>query len=390
LAGRFGLPYDAAENGMRKFLCLVSGVGVLIAAHSALAQTDLERATARDAANNGRVAFDAGKYEKAIDYLSRAEQLVHSPTHLLYIARAQAKLGRLVAAHETYLKITRETLASNAPKAFVSAQAAAEQEQEVVDDRLPAVTVVLQGATTAPDISVQMDGTPLPAAMIGIPLPADPGEHTFKATGPTIDSDPVTVKLAEAAKQTVTLKLRSNGAAPPPVTPRTQGTAAGPTAGAAVAVSTMPRNPDTSVADNSQHEVGDASSKGHGPGLFIASAASFAVGIASAGVGTYYLVKSSDTRNESDKVYQQCKLLDPDGTCVDVDMRNQILSLDNQADHQRNLGIVGLVGGGVGVAAGVTFLIVGLNQRNSSTAQVLTPRVMPVFGFRSVGVVGTF
>ena len=144
------------------------------------------------------------------------------------------------------------------------------------------------------------------------------------------------------------------------------------------------------MADNSQHEVGDASSKGHGPGLFIASAASFAVGIASAGVGTYYLVKSSDTRNESDKVYQQCKLLDPDGTCVDVDMRNQILSLDNQADHQRNLGIVGLVGGGVGVAAGVTFLIVGLNQRNSSTAQVLTPRVMPVFGFRSVGVVGTF
>src|SRR6187549_840441 len=143
------------ETAMRTILCLASGVCTFIAAHSALAQTDLERATARDAANNGRAAFDAGKYEKAIDYLSRAEQLVHSPTHLLFMARAQAKLGRLVAAHETYLKITRENLAPNAPKAFVSAQAAAETEQDALDDRLPSVTVVLQGATKAPDVSVQ-------------------------------------------------------------------------------------------------------------------------------------------------------------------------------------------------------------------------------------------
>jgi tetratricopeptide (TPR) repeat protein len=196
------------ETKMRRIPCLVSGACVFIAAQSAFAQTDLERATARDAANNGRAAFDAGKYEKAIDYLSRAEQLVHSPTHLLFIARAQTKLGRLVAAHETYLKISRETLAANAPKAFVSAQAAAEQEQDALDDRLPSVTVTLQGATTAPDVTVQMDGTALPAAMIGIPLPTDPGEHVFKASGPTIISDPVTVRLAEAAKQTVTLTLR--------------------------------------------------------------------------------------------------------------------------------------------------------------------------------------
>src|SRR6187455_375906 len=203
------------ETAMRIIPSLASSVCVLIAAQSALAQTDLERATARDAANNGRAAFDAGKYEKAIDYLSRAEQLVHAPTHLLYIARAQTKLGRLVAAHESYLKINRETLAPNAPKAFVSAQAAAEQEQEALDDRLPSVTVALQGATTAPDLVVQMDGNALPSAMIGIPLPADPGEHVFKASGPTITSDPVTIRLAEAGKQTVTLTLRSTGAAPP-------------------------------------------------------------------------------------------------------------------------------------------------------------------------------
>jgi hypothetical protein len=365
------------ETAMRTISCLVSGVCVLLAAHSAFAQTDLERATARDAANNGRAAFDAGKYEKAIDYLSRAEQLVHSPTHLLFMARAQAKLGRLVAAHETYLKIGREQLSANAPKAFVSAQAAAEQEQDALDSRLPSVTVTLQGATTAPDVTVQMDGTPLPAAMIGIPLPADPGEHVFKASGPTITSEPVTIKLAEAAKQTVTLSLRSTGVARAPVVPAATAAGAGATAARAEndASPNSPSHTETVSVDRSS---------GHGPGLLIASVVSFGLGAASASVGTYYLFKSSNTRDESDALYEDCKLA---GNCPDV--KQEILSKDDEADHQSKLGIVGLVGGGVGLLAGFTFLILDVS-RSDKSARTQTPRVSPVFGFRSVGLVGTF
>jgi len=78
---------------MRRISYLVSVLTVLVSAKGALAQTDLERATARDAANSGRAAFDAGQYERAIDSFSRAESLVHAPPHLLFMARAQAKLG---------------------------------------------------------------------------------------------------------------------------------------------------------------------------------------------------------------------------------------------------------------------------------------------------------
>lgn len=375
------------ETAMRIIPCLATSVCVLIAAQSAFAQTDLERATARDAANNGRAAYDAGKYEKAIDYLSRAEQLVHSPTHLLFVARAQAKLGRLVAAHETYLKITRETLASNAPKAFVSAQSAAEQEQDALDDRLPSVTVTLQGATSAPDIVVQMDGTALPTAMIGIPLPADPGEHVFKASGPTIVSDPVTLRLAEAAKQTVLLTLHSNGAAPPVAAgPHAGHAAAGPaTAAAAAAAVAAPVN----NAPSPPPESVNGDSRGHGPGLMIASMISFGLGAAGAGVGTYYLLKSSSTRNDSDKLFEQCSLASGGGKCTDPIAQDQILSLDNEADHQAKVGIVGVVGGGVGILAGITLLIVDATRSDRSASQS-TPHVTPVFGFRSVGVVGTF
>jgi hypothetical protein len=360
-----------------RILCLASGVCVFIAAHGAFAQTDLERATARDAANNGRAAFDAGKYEKALDYLSRAEQLVHSPTHLLFMARAQAKLGRLVAAHETYLKISRETLAPNAPKAFVSAQAAAEQEQEALDSRLPSVTVALQGATTEPEISVQMDGTALPAAMIGIPLPADPGEHVFKATGPTITSEPVTLRLAEAAKQTVTLTLRSTGAARP--------VAAGAhPAGAAAATSAAAASPASGEPAPVSDTARDDRSSGHGPGLLIASVVSFGLGAASASVGTYYLLESSNTRDESDKLYSDCQVA---MNCQDF--KAEIEAKDSEAKDQSKLGIVGLVGGGVGLLAGFTFLILDVS-RSDKSARREGPHVTPVFGFRSVGLAGTF
>src|SRR5579883_2443273 len=50
---------------------------------------------------------------------ARAEALVHAPTHLLYIARTEAKLGQLVEASETYARIQHEALAPDAPKAFV-------------------------------------------------------------------------------------------------------------------------------------------------------------------------------------------------------------------------------------------------------------------------------
>jgi len=368
---------------MRRITCWVSGVVVgvclLLTGSRASAQTDLERATARDAANNGRKAFDAGKYEKAIDYLSRAEQLVHSPTHLLFMARAQAKLGQLVAAHETYLKISRETLAANAPKAFVSAQAAAETEQDALDDRLPSVTVVLQGATKAPELSVQMDGTPLPPAMIGIPIPADPGEHIFKASGPTISSEPVTVKLAEGAKQTITLTLRSTGVTRP--------VAGGPARTSSAPAATAPATagaPVSSEASDTQSTSVD-NSNGHGPGLLIASFVSLGLGAASTGVGIAYLFKSSSTRDESNNLYEECLRVN----CMDSETKDKITSIDHEADRQQRIGIGTLVGGGVGIAAGVTFLIVDAT-RSDKSARRSTPHVTPVFGFRSIGLVGSF
>src|SRR6187399_2839785 len=73
--------------------------------------TDRDRAAARSAADAGADAFDQQRYADAVELFGRAEKLVHATPHLLFIARSLVKLGRLVEAHETYLKIQREKLA---------------------------------------------------------------------------------------------------------------------------------------------------------------------------------------------------------------------------------------------------------------------------------------
>ncbi len=357
----------ACEAIMRFISYLVPGAFLALTCGVAQAQTDLERATARDAANSGRQAFDAGQYEKAIDSFTRAESLVHAPPHLLFLARAQVKLGRLVAAHETYTKITRESLAPNAPKAFVDAHSAAESEQTSVDARLPSVTVTLQGAP-ASGVVVDMDGTNLPAAMIGIPLPADPGLHTFKTSG-TATGDPVTITLAEAAKQTVVLKVHSSGVP----------AAAPGTAPAAVGVG----NTDATTGPL----VADAAPGSGTSGLRIASYVSFGVGAVGAGVGTFFLLKSKSSDDDAGKLFDQCVAISRVGDCGPI--RQQYESKQSDVDSQRNIGVASLIVGGVGVAAGVTFLILDLSS-SSKSASNDAPRVIPVVGLNTLGLAGTF
>jgi len=125
---------------------------------------------ARAAATEGAKAFDEKRYADAADLFSRAESVVHSPVHLLYIARSQAGLGALVKAQETYRKLAREDLSANAPPAFRKAVEDGNRELKELEPRLPYVTVTVPGRS---DAVVEMDGKRVAPALVGVPLPVD-------------------------------------------------------------------------------------------------------------------------------------------------------------------------------------------------------------------------
>ena len=97
-------------------LALVLGASVARAEPSAS-----DRATARVLADEAGEALDQKNYEVAADKFGRAEALVHAPSLLLGLARAQVGLRKFVEASENYQRIMREGVAPGAPPAFVKA-----------------------------------------------------------------------------------------------------------------------------------------------------------------------------------------------------------------------------------------------------------------------------
>jgi hypothetical protein len=170
------------------------------------AQTDQERAGARLAATQGVKAYEAGNHQDAVNYLERAESLVHSPIHLLFLGRANEKLGRLVQAREAYLKLIREQIKPTDPQSFRDAQAAAQVESKPLETRVPSVTLRIEGAP-AENANVVLDGKPLAAALVGVPLPINPGEHNVEVTGDAIEGTSQRITIAEGTQSTVVLKV---------------------------------------------------------------------------------------------------------------------------------------------------------------------------------------
>lgn len=178
--------------------------------------SDADRATARALAREGYDAEKRGLYGIAADRFGRAEALVHAPTLLLGLARAQTGLGKLVEAQETYERIIREPLSPNAPPPFAKAVEDARKERADLVPRVAWVTIVVSGA---PSPAVTVDDVPAPTAILGVRRACNPGEHWVKATAKGFAPAERTFIVAEGSEQMVTVTMDAlPPSAPPPAT----------------------------------------------------------------------------------------------------------------------------------------------------------------------------
>lgn len=330
----------------------------------AAAQSDEQRAGARTLATEGAQAFNEGRFKDALDLFSKAESLVHAPPHLLFMARAHAKLGQFVKAREAYLKIVKEQLPANAPQAFRDAQAAAEEERKQVEPHIGRLKVTVEGADGAKDLSVAIDGQPFSTVLLGVPQPVDPGDHTVTATATGFKGAPATVSLKDAGQGAVVVKMEVDNSVPvPAATP-----AATPTGDGAV-VSTAPTG-------------ATPSDTGGGNGLRTASYVGFGVGAVGVVLGTVFVLKSSSNRKDADKAAKDLNC-DSNNLC-NADVADRVQSLDDKARSAKTLGIVGYVVGGLGVATGVTLFVL------SSKSEQKSAFVAPYVGLGALGVKGAF
>ncbi len=330
----------------------------LLGVRSAAAATDEEKAGARAAATQGHAAFENKRWAESLDLFARAESLVHSPVHLLYEARALVQLGQLVKARETYLSITRDESTSSSA-AVLKAREDAAKEQALLEPRLANLTVKLAGPGAA-EASVVMDGVKVPSALIGVERPADPGPHTLQATGNGVASDAQTISLQEGGAATVTLKLE-------------------PTPGSAsVEVPSSAQSPATATTTSALDASNDSES---GNGLRTASYVAFGVGVVGLAAGTVFGLQAKSKYSDGNAL---CNNQDPCQLSASDAQRREQLGKDG--DSAKTISIIGFVAGGVGVAAGTTFLILS-RKKESGPARA---EVNPWIGLGSLGLSGRF
>jgi hypothetical protein len=195
----------------------------MLSGTSAWGQSDAARITAREIAKAGLAAFDNGQYEEAFAKLAQAYEIVHVPTLRLYMARAAARLGKLIEASELYLQATRLQVTEGDIAGQHQAQIEAADERVALLPRIPKLVVVVTGVPVGA-VEVTLDGQRVPPALFQPGQLANPGQHEVVAR----HGNEQTVQhlvLAEKELHTCTFAFRPGpaaaGAATTPTGPST-------------------------------------------------------------------------------------------------------------------------------------------------------------------------
>jgi tetratricopeptide (TPR) repeat protein len=316
-------------------LCLVLSSTALVRA-----QDEASKVAARELADQGLVAYEAGRYDEAASALKRAYAIVKIPTLALYTARALEKLGKWVEASEIYLEATQLDASTGVAATQEQAKRDAASEREALLARIPRITIEVEGAEPEATRLLQ-DGVEIPAAAaIDIERPVNPGQHTFvgAAGGKSVRAS---VDVAAGERRTVTLDFRAPAVAP----------AAAP----APAPSGGNAKSDASPSDGSlQRTIGLGAMAVGGAGLIVGTVA-----------GVISLTKRSSLDDEG------CK----DGVCYD-DQKDDVESYNSM----RTISTIGFAVGIVAGAGGAVLYVTAPKTSSPGVALWVAPSRVGVTG----------
>jgi hypothetical protein len=142
-----------------------------------------DREAARTLAGKGYESFEAKDYRHAIELFQQAEARFHAPPHLLYVGRAQVKLGLFLEARASFERVADEKLPADAPAPFKEAQTSARNELTEIVALTPSIVLAL-AAPVPPGAHVELDGEPIALADMGKPVAKNPGSHALVAAAP--------------------------------------------------------------------------------------------------------------------------------------------------------------------------------------------------------------
>jgi hypothetical protein len=308
-------------------------LAVLGAAPAAQAASAAERASAREHLTQAQELKKQGNLAEALGHFSESQRLDPKLMTLVDLADCEEQLGKLVEAQVHWAAAVDKAKEDSAPRT----KQRAEERLAAVEKRVASLT--LQVGADAAGGQVFRDEVLLAPASFGIPIPTNPGDHTFVVKLAGHDDAKYPVTLAEGDNQTVALAAgpKIAAAAPPPPKPKP---AAPPPTQAAVST-------DSISSGSGQRAVG----------IILGS-----VGIVGMGGGAYLWIDGARNAN----------------------------SLGPSSDRNKLLGRIAVGTGGALLVTGIVLLVTAPSGEAQAAHLPIVPTLGVASGSTFVGAAGAF
>ena len=266
-------------------LLLVFG---LSSAPDALAQSDTQVALAEALYQQGRLLIAEGKYDEACPKFAESYRLEPATGTLLNLAACHEAQGKIATA---WIQFSDAFVASRRDRRD-DRMKFAQEHMAALEPKLSRLTLVVPPEADEPSLELFLDGALVGSAARGVPTPIDPGRHVVAAKAPGKKEWILAIQIGEAADhRTITLPKLEALNAP-----------------AKVPVAAAPPPPDSShPAEPNRDEV----ERPVPTSVYIAGAATLALGVAAGVTGAIYL----DQRAEYDRARSE----DPEAARADHD-----------------------------------------------------------------------
>jgi hypothetical protein len=168
---------------MHRSLALLSPLALLTLSLSqpVLAQiAPADEATADALFKEAQQLMAAGNYGAACPKLAVSEHLDPAQGTLLNLGDCLEKTGAVASVFGAFTEA--EVLAHKAGDKLTQDEAA--RRAKLLEGKLPKLAIVVAPEARVPGLAITLDGKPLEDAILGSPLPIDPGDHAVEATAP--------------------------------------------------------------------------------------------------------------------------------------------------------------------------------------------------------------
>jgi tetratricopeptide (TPR) repeat protein len=182
----------------------------LLLAPAVWAQSETKAAVAEGLYRQARELMAAGNYDEACPKFAESQRLDPATGTLLNLAACHEKQGKLATA---WIEYSDASFAARRDGREDRVEYARERAAEL-EPKLSRLTLQLDAGADHPGLEIELDGAALGRAVVGAPMPIDPGKHTLRASAPGRKPWTLAIEIAPLADQKV-LSIPALEAAPP-------------------------------------------------------------------------------------------------------------------------------------------------------------------------------